>query len=66
MPRIACARFLGRLRPMHMAARLDHLLLIALEIEIEMREHVVLDVARLIAQRVEFRQIGPAPWRASR
>ena len=41
---------------MHMAARLDDLALVGLEIEIEMGERVVLDRARAVAQRVEFRQ----------
>ena len=37
------------------AARLD-LRLVALEIEVEMRQRMVLDVARLLAQRLEFGQ----------
>ena len=41
---------------MHMAALLDEALLIGFEVEIEMRERVVLDVARAVAQRVEFGQ----------
>ena len=38
-------------RVMHLAAALDHLALIGLEIEIEMSERMVLDRARLVAQR---------------
>ena len=48
---------LGRgLGVVHLAAGLDHLLLIGLEVEVEMGQRVVLDVARLVAQRLEFRQ----------
>ncbi len=47
------ARLLGRRRPMHLSARLDDALFVALQIEIEMRERVVLDVARLVAQRLD-------------
>ena len=43
-------------RVMHLAAALDHLALISLEIKIEMRERVVLDGAGLVAQRVELGQ----------
>ena len=35
-----------------------HLLLVGFEIKIEMRERMILDVARGIAQRLEFRQFG--------
>ena len=44
------------LRPVHVAAGLLHLLLVALEVDVEMVEHVVLDVAGLVAQRVELGQ----------
>ncbi len=47
---------LGRARVMHDAARLLDLLLIGFEIEIEMRERMRLDIARLVAQGLEFRQ----------
>ena len=46
----------GRDRVMHVAARFAHALLIGFEIEIEMRERVVIDVARRIPERVEFGQ----------
>jgi hypothetical protein len=41
-----------------MAARLAHLALIHLQIDVEMGEHMVAQVARLIAQRLELRQAG--------
>ena len=44
-------------RVMHFAAALDHLALIGLEIEIEMRQRMVLDGAGFLAQRVEFGQL---------
>ena len=44
-------------RVMHLAATLRHLALIGLEIEIEMRQRVVLDGAGFLAQRVEFGQL---------
>ena len=50
------ARLLRGPRKMHMSPRLRDLGLIALEIEVEMRERVILDVARRFAQRLEFRQ----------
>ena len=53
------AGLLRGLRPVDLSAGLDDFGLIAFEIEIEMAEDMVLDVARLIAQRIEFRQIGP-------
>ena len=43
-------------RLMHVAAGLGHLALVGLEIEVEMRERVVLDVAGAVAQRLELRQ----------
>ena len=52
------ARLFGRAREMHMSARRRHLLLVGLEIEVEMGERMVLDVARAVAQRLEFRQLG--------
>src|SRR5690606_31135731 len=52
------ARLLGGRAPVHMAAIPDHFALELLEIEIEMRQRVVLDVARGIAQRFEFRQFS--------
>ncbi len=51
------ARLFRRAAPMHLAAGLDHLCFEALEIEIEMLDGVVLDVARLIAQPIELRQL---------
>src|SRR5476649_593676 len=42
--------------PMNVAAQADHLALELLEVEIEIGERVVLDVARTVAQRLEFRQ----------
>ena len=51
------ARFRRVARVMHVAAGFRHLLLVGFEIEVEMRERVVLDVARGIAQRLEFRQM---------
>ncbi len=43
-------------RKMHMATSFAYLALIGLKIQIEMAQHMVADVARLIAQRLEFRQ----------
>ncbi len=51
-----CLRFLGGRSPMDLAALLRHLSLIGFQIEVEMSERVVLDVARLIAEPVELRQ----------
>jgi hypothetical protein len=48
--------FPGGQRIMDMAAGGDNLRLIGFEIEIEMGERVILDVARAVAQRLEFRQ----------
>ena len=50
------ARLLGRLGPVHLAAGFDDLRLIGLQIEVEIVERVVLDVARIVAQPVEFGQ----------
>ena len=44
-------------REMHLAAAFDHFPLIGFEIKIEMRERVVLDGARLVAELVELRQL---------
>ena len=52
------ARFVGRHGVMHVAAGRDAALLELFEIEIEMRERVVLDVARAVAQRVELGELG--------
>ena len=52
------ARVLGSLGEVHRAARPRYLLLVGLEIEVEMGERVVLDVARLLAQLLELRQRG--------
>ena len=41
---------------MDVTARFPDLLLVALQIEIQMRESVILDVTRGIAHRLEFRQ----------
>ena len=43
---------------MHLAARRQDLRLVFLEVEVEMGERVVLDVARRVAQRLELRQRG--------
>ena len=48
------ACFLGGLRPVHFAARLDHLPLVMLEIDIEIGEDMILDVARDVAQTIEL------------
>ena len=53
------ARFLGGHRVVHVAAGRGAALLELLQIEIEMRQRVVLDVARGIAQRLEFRKLAP-------
>ena len=45
-----------RLGVVHLAAGFPHLLLVGLEVEVEMGERVVLDVAGAVAQRLEFRQ----------
>ena len=45
-------------RPMHRAPGLPHLGLEGFEVEIEMRQRVVLDLAALVAQRLELRQAG--------
>jgi hypothetical protein len=50
------ARILRRLGPVHMAAGGKHLALIFLEIEVEMGQHMVLDVAGIVPERIEFRQ----------
>ena len=42
-----------------MAARLDHLALVFLEIEVEIRKHMVLDRPRLVAQGVELGKPRP-------
>ena len=47
---------LGRFRPVYVAARLLHLGLVCFEVDVEVVEHVVLDVAGLVAQLIEFRQ----------
>ena len=53
------ARLLGGFRPVNLAARLDHLLLVMIKIEIEIGEDMVLDVPRDVAQAIEFRKIVP-------
>jgi hypothetical protein len=50
------ARLLGGQRKMHFSAGRLHAPLVGLEIEVEVRKRVVLDVARGIAQRLEFGQ----------
>ena len=45
-------------RVMHLAAALDHLALVSLEIKVEMRQRVVLDGAGFLAQRIELGQLG--------
>ena len=50
------ARFAGVAREMHVPARRPHRRLVALEVEVEMGERVILDVARGVAQFLEFRQ----------
>ncbi len=49
-------RVLRRGRPVHLTTGLGDLLLVALQIEIEVFQGMDLDVARLIAQRLELRQ----------
>ena len=48
--------FRGRRGEMHRSAGLGHRFLVGLEIEVEVGERVVLDVARAVAQRLEFGQ----------
>ncbi len=58
------ARLGGIGGPMHLAAERRHIALEGLEIKIEMRQHVILDVATFIAQLFEFgepRHRGAAP-----
>ena len=50
------ARLLRVAGEMHVPARCRHLLLISLEIEVEMLQGVVFDVARRVPQGLEFRQ----------
>ena len=50
------ARVLGGRRPVNMAAQRRHLALELFEIEVEVGQSVVLDVARAIAQRLELGQ----------
>ena len=59
-----CRSGFGGSGEMHGSARLAHALLVSFEIEIEMGQRVVLDVARVVAQRFEFRQAcdGSAPF----
>src|SRR5262249_58180939 len=52
------ARALGIGAPVHFAAGSRDLLLESLEVEVEVLQHVVLDVARGVAQRLELRQPG--------
>ena len=50
---------------MHLAARFDDAPLISFEVEVEMGERVLLDVAGRVAQRLEFRQpVGSLARRA--
>ena len=49
-------RRLGVCAPMDLAAVGDDLRLEPLEIEVEIVEHVVLDIAGVVAQRLELRQ----------
>ena len=56
------ARFVRRHGVVHVAARRGAALLELLEIEIEMRQRVVLDVARAVAQRLELGELA-RPWR---
>ena len=56
------ARVLGGRRPMDVAAQRRDLALELLEVEIEVGQRVVLDVARAIAQRLELGQpLGRLP-----
>ena len=61
------ARILGRRREMHVAAGRRRPSLERLEVKVEMRQRVVLDVAAEVAQRLELRQAGrAAPRRAAK
>jgi hypothetical protein len=51
-------RLLGVARPVHLAAGGDHRGLVALQIEVEVRQHMILDAPPLLAQRFEFRELG--------
>ena len=51
---------------MHVPARRRDLVLVGFEIEVEMGERVVLDVARGVAQGLEFRQPVRGGLRACR
>ncbi len=52
------ARFIGGGAPVHLAAGGDHLGLPFLQVEVEIRQRVVLDVARDVAELLELRQRG--------
>ena len=52
------ARFLGIGAPMHLAAGFQHLCLVGLQVEIEVLQCMVLDVARGVPQLLELRQCG--------
>ncbi len=54
MSSVMFAGVLGGFGPVDVAAALDDLLLVFLEIEVEVGQDVVLDVAGLVAQVVEF------------
>ena len=63
MSSMMLARLLGGLGPVHLAAGCDDLRLVGLEVEVEIVERVVLDVARAVAQP---RRIPAAPSTAFR
>ncbi len=50
------ARLVRRPAPMHLAAALDHVPLEFLEIEVEMRQRMILDALAFLAQRLELGQ----------
>ena len=52
------ARLVGGGAPVHVAAGSEHLGFPLLQVEVEMRQRVVLDVARDVAQPLELRQRG--------
>ena len=52
------ARFLGIGAPMHLAARFQHLCLVGFQVEIEVLQRMVLDIARGVPQLLELRQCG--------
>ena len=52
------ARGVGIGAPVHLTARRQHLRLVCFQVKIQVRQRVVLDVARRVPQLLELRQIG--------